>query len=83
MDTGIAAELQGVDLGDQRLNARSLKVIEALSKDPQASVMVPSRAGATRRPPIVCWTTGTSRRKKFSSLIVRRRRNACGPSRWF
>ncbi len=38
MDTGIAAELQGVDLGDQRLNARSLKVIEALSKDPQASV---------------------------------------------
>lgn len=38
MDTGIARELQGVDLGDQRLNARSLKVIEALSKDPQASV---------------------------------------------
>lgn len=38
MDTGIALELQGVDLGDRRLNARSLKVIEALSKDPQASV---------------------------------------------
>lgn len=38
METGIAQELQGLDLGDRRLNARSVKVIEALSKDPQASV---------------------------------------------
>lgn len=38
MCEGIADELQGIDLGDQRLNKRSVKVIEALAADPQASV---------------------------------------------
>lgn len=34
----IADELQGIDLGDRRLNKRSVKVIESLAADPQASV---------------------------------------------
>lgn len=38
MCEGIAVELQGINLGDQRLNKRSVKVIEALAADPQASV---------------------------------------------
>lgn len=38
MCEGIADELQGIDLGDQRLNRRSVKVIEALAADPEASV---------------------------------------------
>jgi hypothetical protein len=38
MCDGIADELQGIDLGDRRLNKRSVKVIEALAADPQASV---------------------------------------------
>ena len=38
MCEGIAAELQGIDLGDERLNRRSERIIEALGADPQASV---------------------------------------------
>lgn len=38
MCTGIGAELAGVDLGDQRLNRRSVKVIEALAANPEASI---------------------------------------------
>jgi hypothetical protein len=38
MCEGIAAELQGIELGDKRLNKRSEQVIEALAADPQASV---------------------------------------------
>ena len=38
MCEGIADELHGIDLGDQRLNKRSVKVIESLAADPQASV---------------------------------------------
>jgi hypothetical protein len=38
MVQAIADELRGIQLGDERLNKRSLKVIEALSADPQASV---------------------------------------------
>ena len=38
MDEGIGAELVGIDLGDKRLNRRSLKVLEALAANPQASV---------------------------------------------
>ena len=38
MCQGIADELLGIDLGDERLNKRSRKVIEALAADPQASV---------------------------------------------
>ena len=38
MCEGIAAELEGIDLGDQRLNERSAQIIEALTADPQASV---------------------------------------------
>lgn len=38
MVQAIADELRGIDLGDKRLNKRSLKLIEALSVDPQASV---------------------------------------------
>ena len=38
MCEGIVAELQGIDLGDKRLNRRSERVIEALAADPQASI---------------------------------------------
>jgi len=38
MSGRIADELAGIDLGDKRLNERSLKVIEALSVDPAASI---------------------------------------------
>ena len=38
MCEGIADELQGIDLGDQRLNKRSRRVIEALAANPEASV---------------------------------------------
>lgn len=38
MSEGIGDELQGIDLGDQRLNKRSKKVIQALATNPQASV---------------------------------------------
>jgi hypothetical protein len=38
MCEGIVDELQGIHLGDRRLNERSVKVIEALAADPQASV---------------------------------------------
>ena len=38
MCQGIADELRGIDLGDKRLNKRSVKVLEALARDPQASI---------------------------------------------
>ncbi len=38
MCEGIADELQGIDLGDMRLNKRSVKVIEALAANPEASI---------------------------------------------
>ena len=38
MCEGIAAELEGIDLGDKRLNARSQRVLEALASDPAASI---------------------------------------------
>ena len=38
MCEGIADELQGIDLGDRRLNKRSRRVIEALAANPEASV---------------------------------------------
>lgn len=38
MCEGIAAELQGIALGDRRLNQRSVRVIEALAADPAASI---------------------------------------------
>ena len=38
MCQGIGDELLGIDLGDKRLNKRSVKVIEALARDPQASI---------------------------------------------
>ena len=38
MCEGIVDELQGVDLGDKRLNARSEKVIAALAANPEASI---------------------------------------------
>jgi len=38
MCEGIAMELQGIDLGDKRLNRRSKRMIEALAANPQASV---------------------------------------------
>ncbi len=37
MCEGIAGELLGMDLGDERLNRRSVKILEALAADPQAS----------------------------------------------
>ena len=37
MCDGIAAELDGIDLGDKRLNKRSQIIIEALSANPEAS----------------------------------------------
>jgi len=38
MCEGVAAELAGVDLGDQRLNARSQHLLEALAVNPEASI---------------------------------------------
>jgi len=38
MCEGIADELQGVDLGDKRLNRRSVRVIESLAANPEASI---------------------------------------------
>jgi Transposase DNA-binding/Transposase Tn5 dimerisation domain len=38
MSQGLAAELTGVDLGDQRLNRRCQKVIEQLGANPEASI---------------------------------------------
>ncbi len=38
MCEGIVEELRGIDMGDQRLNRRSERVIEALAADPEASV---------------------------------------------
>jgi hypothetical protein len=38
MCDGIADELDGIDLGDKRLNRRSNRVIEALAADPEASI---------------------------------------------
>jgi len=38
MGDGIAAELEGIDLGDKRLNQRSTQVLETLGADPAASV---------------------------------------------
>ena len=37
MCDGIAAELDGIDIGDERLNKRSRLIIEALSANPEAS----------------------------------------------
>jgi hypothetical protein len=38
MCEGIAAELEGIDLGDKRLNKRSVTVLEALAANPEASI---------------------------------------------
>lgn len=38
MSQGIVGELSGLDLGDERLNQRGRKVIEALAANPEASV---------------------------------------------
>ena len=38
MSQGIGDELLGIDLGDERLNKRGRKVIEALAANPEASV---------------------------------------------
>ncbi len=38
MCDGIAAELQGINLGDKRLNRRGIHISETLAADPQASV---------------------------------------------
>lgn len=38
MSAEIAAELAGIDLGDKRLNRRSVRVLKALAAQPQASI---------------------------------------------
>ena len=38
MCEGIASELEGIDLGDKRLNQRSQDIIEALNANPEASI---------------------------------------------
>lgn len=38
MSEGIAAELEGIDLGDKRLNKRSRKMLEDLSANPRSSI---------------------------------------------
>ncbi len=38
MCEGIAEEFRGIDLGDKRLNKRSVKVLEALATNPEASI---------------------------------------------
>jgi hypothetical protein len=46
MSEGIASELIGMDLGDKRLNERSVRVLESLAADPEASVNAASRGWA-------------------------------------
>jgi Transposase DNA-binding/Transposase Tn5 dimerisation domain len=38
MSEGISAELEGIDLGDKRLNRRSKQIIDALAANPEASI---------------------------------------------
>src|SRR5712671_7067006 len=38
MCEGIAAEFEGIELGDRRLNKRSVSILEALAANPEASV---------------------------------------------
>ena len=38
MSIGISAEMAGIDLGDKRLNRRSVRVLETLAAQPQASI---------------------------------------------
>lgn len=38
MCEGIAAELEGINLGDERLNRRSKQILEALAANPEASI---------------------------------------------
>lgn len=38
MCVGIAMELQGIDLGDKRLNQRGVRVLEALAANPEVSI---------------------------------------------
>jgi len=38
MNEGIGMELEGIDLGDQRLNQRSIRVLETLYANPEASI---------------------------------------------
>jgi len=38
MEDRIEAELHGIDLGDERLNRRSRKVLDALAANPQVSI---------------------------------------------
>ncbi len=38
MCEGIATELEGIDLGDKRLNKRSVSILESLSANPEASI---------------------------------------------
>jgi hypothetical protein len=38
MSDSIAQELAGIELGDQRLNSRSVRVLEAVAANPQASI---------------------------------------------
>ena len=38
MCEGVVNELEGIDLGDERLNKRSKKIIEALAANPEASI---------------------------------------------
>jgi len=38
MCEGIEKELEGIDLGDKRLNRRSGSILEALAANPQASI---------------------------------------------
>ena len=38
MDNGITSELDGIDLGDARLNRRGKQIIESLSSNPEASI---------------------------------------------
>ena len=38
MGEGIAVELTGIDLGDERLNKRSKHLLEALAVNPEASI---------------------------------------------
>jgi Transposase DNA-binding/Transposase Tn5 dimerisation domain len=38
MCEGIAAEFEGIELGDRRLNKRSISILEALAANPEASV---------------------------------------------
>ena len=72
MATEIVNELDGIDLGDKRLNRRSKLVLEALFADPTQASTLLATVGTRPSQPIVFSITIRSLRNRFSRHIKRR-----------